>query len=376
MMVFPKSPGDGTDGVSSLPERVRYLASHLARPTAPERDRHRHWDEGLFKALSAAFSTELTGGQTAAFLTALGEGSQDPGLALAFTTHAVLTAVPLRAFGTSAQQERYLPRIAAGEWLGALSLRQTQGAAFASTVAVKPALGAESGWVLSGDLEQVVLGTQAHHYLVIAEHSDGSRTAFLLDRDTPGLRIEESDPAAMRSCPWGRLFLDECRVPSDAVLGTVGAAVAETEPFLATLDWVFTSASWLGIMQALINESLAAVHARNLFGAPLVHSQSVRFLLADLAIQNELAAGLLNRAAAQFDGDASPSHQEAATARLFTAAAVRTVAEGAAQLAGPAASTADGLVERAHRDALFFASTGGGAEVLRPVIAASLLGLG
>jgi alkylation response protein AidB-like acyl-CoA dehydrogenase len=373
MMAFPKSPGDGNDGIPSLTERVRYLASHLARPTAPDRDRQRHWDEHLFKALIAAYGEGQTGVQTAAFLTALGEGSQDPGLALAVTTHTVLTTAPLRSFGTSAQQERYLPQIAAGEWVGGLSLRQTQGAAFASTVSAEPA---DDGWLLSGELEQVVLGNQAHHYLVIAEHSNGSRTAYLLDRDTPGLRVEETSTSAMHSCPWGRLFFDGCRVSPETVVGTVGAAVTETEPLLATLDWVFTSASWLGIMRALIDESLDTARTRDLFGAPLAHSQSVRFLLADLAIQDELAAGLLSRAAAQFVGDAAPSHQEAATARLFIASAVRAVTEGAAQLAGPAASTADGFVERAHRNALFFASTGGGADVLRPVIAASLLGLG
>ncbi|WP_431975909.1 acyl-CoA dehydrogenase family protein [Micromonospora haikouensis] len=373
--MFPKASGEGDDGVSALTERVRYLAGHLARPTATERDRRRSWDDDLCKALTAVFGDGLTGVQTAAALAALGEGSRDPGLALAVTTHAVLTTVPLRAFGTSAQHERYLPRIAAGEWLGALSLRQTRAGAFASTVAARPARDGASGWVLSGSLEQVVLGAQAHHFLVVAEHRDGSRTAFLLDRDTPGLRVEQAGPAAMSSCCWGKLVLDECRAPADAVVGAVGAAAAQTEPLLAGLDWVFTSATWLGIMRALTDESLAAARDHDLFGAPLAHSQSVRFLLADIAIQNELAAGLLHRAAERFDGTATPSPQEAATVRLFTSSAVRTVAAGAAQLSG-AGSAADGFVERAHRDALFFASTAGGTEVLRPVIAASLLGLG
>lgn len=367
--MFPRSEGD--DG--PLAAQARYLAAHLARPTAAERDRPGRWDASMFKALIAAFAPGLTGAQTAAVLTALGEGGRDPGLALAVTAHAVLTTVPLRAFGTAAQHERYLPRMASGEWPGGLSLRQTRGAALACTVAVTPAGDGASGWVLSGRLDQVVLGAEAHHYLVVAEHRDGSRTAFLLDRDTPGLRAAPDGPAALAGCAWGRLALDEARVPADAVLGTVGAAGTETEPLVAALDWVFTSAGWLGVMRALTDEALAGARTLELFGAPLAHSQSVRFLLADLAVQNELAAGLLHRTAARFDGDTAPSAQEAATVRHFTATAARTVTEGAARLAG---ATSHGLVERAHRDALFFASTAGGADVLRPVIAAPLLRLG
>ncbi|MFI1993752.1 acyl-CoA dehydrogenase family protein [Actinoplanes sp. NPDC020271] len=367
--MFPKAEGDDR----SLVEQARYLAAQLAQPSSAERDRPGRWDASLFKALTAAFAPGLTGTQTAAVLTALGEGGRDPGLTLAVTAHAVLTTVPIRAFGTTAQRERYLPRIASGEWPGGLSLQQTRGTALACTVAVIPAADGASGWMLSGRLDQVVLGVEAHHYLVVAQHDDGSRTAFLLDRDTPGLRAEPDGPAALASCAWGRLTLDQTRVPADAVLGTVGAAGTETEPLVAALDWVFTSAGWLGLMRALTDDALAGARTLELFGAPLAHSQSIRFLLADLAVQNELTAGLLHRAAARFDGDATPSAREAATVRHFTAGAVRTVAEGAARLAG---ATAPGLVERAHRDALFFASAAGGADVLRPVIAAPLLGLG
>ncbi|GAA0598430.1 acyl-CoA dehydrogenase family protein [Kribbella sandramycini] len=347
-------------------ERVRYLARNLARGTAADRDRRREWDEPLFKALTVpdTFGGELTAVQTCGLLAALAEGSHDPGLALAVTTSAVLTKHPLRTFGTPAQRERYLQ----DESLGGLSLQQTRG--MAATVSVRAD---DAGWRLSGALDLVALGPKARYFLVLGEHDDGSRTAFVLDADTPGLRLEEIEPAALRTCPWGRVTLVDCQVSSDAVLGTVGGAAGEVEPLLTALDWVFTSAPWLGVLRALAEEALETVRTREVFGAPLAHSQAARFALADIAIQNELAAGLLDHAAAQFDGAALPSHQDAASARLFFGSAVRAVIDSAAQLAGPGGSE---LLERAHRDSLFFTSSGGGAEVLRPVIAGALLGLG
>jgi len=365
--MFPTFPGSGADDAGAVIEQVRQLAGHLARPTAAGRDRHREWDETLFKALTVpgTFGGGLTAVQTGALLTALGEGSQDPGLTLAVATHAVLVTVPLRTFGTSAQRERYLPPIAAGDWLGGLSLLQTTGGPVAVT-----ARAAGPDWVLSGTLDLVALGPKAHHFLVIAEHSTGSRTAFLIDADTPGLEVSETAPAALRTCPWGRLVLDDCVVPAEAVLGSVGGAATEVEPLLATLDWIFVGAAWLGILRALASGSLAAARTRELNGAKLLDSQSARFTLADLNIQNELVAGLLTQVAAGLDESTPTAYQDAASARLFTTGAVRAVTEAAAELAGP---ISDDLVERAYRDARFFVSSGGGSEVLRPVIAASIL---
>ncbi|WP_284117227.1 acyl-CoA dehydrogenase [Streptomyces fragilis] len=275
-----------------------------------------------------------------------------------------------------AQRERYLPRMASGEWLGALSLRQTQSTASPPTITARPAPERPGGWILHGRADLVALGPQAHHFLVIAEHDDTTRTAFVIDRDTPRLHVHSTDQAAMPTCPWATLQLDDCLVLPDAVLGTVRGAATETEPLLATLDWIFTSAPWLGIMRALTHDALAAAGTRTLFGTPLAHGQSTRFALADIATRGELAAGLLHHAAAQFDADGRPSRRDAAAARLFTVTAARAVTQDAARLIGPAAADGDHLVERAHRDALFFASTGGGTDVLHPVIAASLLGSG
>ncbi|MEV7419413.1 acyl-CoA dehydrogenase family protein [Streptomyces sp. NPDC089919] len=428
----------GPAGRSPLARRARELAARTAAPTTAERDTEGRWDPALFTALAGPASpvtgpagtgtgatlaaptstgtgigtgttgpthadpadptgpingtgpitltgplvprefggAALTARETCALLQGFAEGSRDPGLALAAVVHAVLVTVPLRAFGTARQREHYLPRMASGEWTGALSLPQTQGAALAPTVTARPATDGPGGWKLAGELDLVAGAPHAHHFLVVAAHEGGGRTAFLVDRHTPGLRIHEADPAALRTCAWGRLVLDDCPLPEDAVLGTALGAAHETEPLLAALDWVFTSATWLGVMRALTADALDAARDRKLFGRPIAHAQSARFALADMATRCELAEGLLYAAADRFDDGGRPAPQEAAAARLFVATAARAVTDAAARLSGPLALTGDRLVERAYRDVLFFAETGGGTDVLRPVIAASVLGLG
>lgn len=372
-------------------EWARGLADRVVRPTTAARDRERRWDPRLFAELAAAQpgpgftgplvprglgGSGLSATQTVTLLAGLGEGARDPGLALAVGVHAVLATVPLRAFGSPRQRQRYLPRMASGEWVGALSLQQTQGASVAPAVVARPVTDGSGDWELTGELDLVAGAPVAHHFLVVAAHLDGGRTAFLVDRATARLSVSEVAPAAMPTCPWGRLVLDGCRVPRTAVLGGVGGAATEVEPLLAVLDWVFSSAPWLGLIRALTRDSIEGARHRQLFGRPLHHDQSVRFTLADLAARCELAEGMVYRAAEQFDSDARPSRRDAAAARLFVAAAVRTVTDAAARLSGPLGHTGDHLVRRAHRDAMFFAHTGGGTEVLRPVIAASLLELG
>ncbi|WP_042372430.1 acyl-CoA dehydrogenase family protein [Streptacidiphilus neutrinimicus] len=383
------APGDATG--PSLRRLALDVASRIAQPTAADRDHNSRWDAHILAELTRALPTAaltgplvptvLGGGglsatETLALLEGLGQGARDPGLALALGVHAVLATAPLRAFGSPRQRERYLPRMADGTWMGAVSLSQTQGTAVVQTVRVRPETAGPGGWVLTGEIDLVAAAPVAHHYLVIAEHTDGARTAFLLDRSTPGLLINAAGPAALRTCPWGRLTLDNCLLPADAVLGTVGGAVDEVEPLLAALDWVFTSAPWLGVMRALTHDAGEAAHQQRLFGQPRIHSQTTRFVLADMATQCELASGLLYRAAAEFDAGGRPSRQNAAAARLFTAAAVRVCVDSAARLSGVLALNSDDLIARAHRDALFFTESGGGPEVQRSVIAAAALGLG
>jgi alkylation response protein AidB-like acyl-CoA dehydrogenase len=386
-------------------EYARSLAERIVRPSAAARDRARCWQPEVFAGLAEAAreaaeptptgpapsqptltgrtltgplvpralgGSGLSAAETFDLLEGLGEGGRDPGLALALAVHAVLVTGLLRAFGTERQQRRYLPRMASGEWIGALSLQQTSGAAHTPTVTARAAWD-RPGWILEGTLDLVAPGAAARHFLLIAEHKGGDRTAFVVDRETTGLSVLDGGPAAMPTCAWARVELEHCVVGPDAVLGTVGKAAVEAEPLLATLDWVFTAAPWLGVMRALTKDAGQNARTRRLFGRPMLSSQSTRFALADLVTRRELAEGLLRQAATTLDLAGHPELAGAASARLFAGQTVLEVAAAAARLAGN--DDVDGLTARAYRDALFFAEGGGGTEVLRSVIADRMLAI-
>ncbi|GAA2659607.1 acyl-CoA dehydrogenase family protein [Actinosynnema pretiosum] len=363
-------------------DAVRRFAHERVRPTAEARDAARRWEPGLFAALAgtgltgALVPASLGGGgrgatEVAGALAALGAGGRVVGFGLAALGHAVLATAPVRAFGTPEQRARLLPDLASGSRIGAVSLRETRG--WAAEPGVR-ATATGPGWVLTGALDLVPQAASADHLVVVAGHGDGTRTAFLLERGATGLSVDAAAPLAVPTGGWGGVVLDGVPVGADAVLGGVGRAGTGVEPLLASLDWTFTSALWVGVMRALTADAPARMGARTLFGRPVSHVQSARLSLADMAARCELAWGLVERAARAFD-DGEPSHLHAATARHFTSAAARFTVDRAAELCGATGTARERTAERAHRDALFLADTGG-VEVLRPVIAASVLGLG
>src|SRR2546423_14858679 len=372
-------------------DHARSLAERIVRPSVAARDREGRWDPALFLEIASSSidpggpglagalvprdlgGAGMTAVQLCALLDGLGEGSRDPGFTLAVAVRAALVTVPVRVFGDDRIRARLLPRMASGEQLGGLSLLQTQGGAAGPAVAAREVSG---GWVLDGDLDLVALGPVAGFLLVIAAHENGRRSAFLVERATPGLSVYGAAPPAMPTRPWGRVVFEGCFVAAGNLLGSVGDAAAEVEPLLATLDWIFSAAPWLGLMRAVADAAGELALASRLFGRPLLSSQSTRFALADVAVRRELADGLLYRSAAALDSAGGLTRDDAAVARLFVAQTAAEVADIAVRLSGPGGSALRGddhLMSRVHRDASFFVRTGGGTEVLRPVIADCLL---
>jgi alkylation response protein AidB-like acyl-CoA dehydrogenase len=374
-------------------EKLRIDGSQLARseagPSVVSRDRARDWDPELFITLTEggigrAFLPQRYGGlgltalETLAFLEGFGEAG-DAGLALSVGAHGLLCAVPIWKLGTEAQKGKYLPKMASGLWVGGLSLLELEGGSTAANLAVR-AVQHGRDWILDGTKTHVVNAPVANHYLVTAVTDPAANprlSAFLIDRGTPGLRVQAAtETSVMRTCPMGELALDRCRVPAEALLGTVGAALFEVLPLVAALDRTCVTAPWLGLMRALSERTMLHALEEQRFSRPLTASQSVRATLADMTTRYELSAGLLYRAAWQLDQLARPPRQDSATAKLFVASSAQIVARDAARIHGLLGFDPHYFAERAYRDSIFLTMTGGGEEVLRPVIAGSMLNLG
>jgi alkylation response protein AidB-like acyl-CoA dehydrogenase len=368
---------DGT--LARLRDRGRNLGRSLVEPSVVDRDREAAWNPQLFTSLAEAGLTGVLvpvrdGGlgltilETVALLDGFGEGSADAGLAFAIGTHALLCGVPIATLGDSAQRRRYL----SGQRLGALALREVDGGATVNGGGVT-AIHTGHGWRLDGAQSNVVNAPNAGYFLITAATGRGQRTAFLIDRDTPGVLLQrEPEATSLRTAPTAGLVFGGCQVASSAVLGSVGAATTELVPLVAMLDRTCLLAPWLGILRALAGHTLALATEQSLFGSPMVRSQSVRLAVVDIQTQVELGAGLLYRAAWQLDQLDQASRRDTASAKLFLANAVRDAVTTAGEFARV---TPHHLVERINRDVLAL-TAGGGAEVLRSVVAGALLELG
>lgn len=377
--------------LTQLREDARAFAERAVEPSVASRDQRRHWEPELFTELAAqgilgAFLPREQGGrelstlETCFLLEGFGEGSGDAGLALAVGVHGLLCAVPIWKLGTSAQKQKYLSKIISGEWVGGLSLFELEGGAAMPNLTAR-AVRQGRRWLLNGVKAHVLNAPVAHHFLVTAvtnfSASPARLSAFLVDRESPGLYLRTpSEPMGMRTCPTADLLLEDCELPEEALLGTEGAALSEVLPLLLALDRTCLLAPWLGLMRALTARTLQRAREQELFARPLARFQSVRIMLSDMKTRCELSGDMLYRAAWQLDHLSRPPRLDAAGARLFVSTSAQKVARDAIQVHGLYGLAPHHLVERTCRDSMHLTITGGGNEVLRSIIAGSLLNLG
>lgn len=365
------------ESLSRMRELGRDAGRRHAAPTVEARDAAGAWNPRLLAELAAsgvarAAIPAVYGGlgsgvlETAALLEGFGEGSGDAGLALAVGVHSLMCAVPLAVLGTQSQADRYLPRIASGDWLGGMALAESHGGAAADgfeVIAVRTA----DGWLLDGGKDDVINAPDAHHFVVTAVTSADRSTAFVIDRDTPGVTVvPDAAQSMVRTCRTAVVEFENCRVGPQAVLGTPGGAAAELVPLLAALDRTCMLAPWLGILREVLRLGQETAARRYALGRPLTHSQTVRATLVDGQTLVEMASGLLYRAAWRLDQPGPAPRRESAAAKMFLSRAMRDLTRAIAQFSG---TSAHDLVRRAYRDSLMLAVSGGGEEVLRPIIA-------
>jgi acyl-CoA dehydrogenase len=281
---------------------------------------------------------------------------------------------PLSLFGTEAQRREYLPRVAAGQAIAAFALSEAE--AGSDVGAMRTTARRDGGdYVLDGQKHWISNAGIADFYIVfcrLPEGGDRSYAAFVVDADRPGLRVgERFDVTAPH--PLGTLELDGCRVPGSALVGEPGRGLRVA---LATLD-VFrptVGAAALGLARRALDEALAHVRGREVFGQPLARHQLTQAKLADMATAVDASALLVYRAAwARDRGGAARVTREAAMAKLFATEAAQRVVDDAVQLLGARGVLAGAPVERLYREVRALRIYEGTSEIQRLVIAGQVL---
>ncbi|HYF23830.1 MAG TPA: acyl-CoA dehydrogenase family protein [Caulobacteraceae bacterium] len=281
---------------------------------------------------------------------------------------------PISLFGTDAQKATYLPAVAAGEKVAAFALSEPEAG---SDVAAMATTARDDGdaWVLDGTKTWISNGGIANFYVVFARTGEapGARglSAFVVDADTPGLRVAERIPL-IAPHPLATLRFEGCRVPKDRLIGAPGEGFRIA---MATLD-VFRStvgAAALGFARRAFDLSLERAAGRKLFGAPMAELQLVQGALADMALTIDASALLIFRAAWAKDSGAARVTREAAMAKLHATDGAQQVIDAAVQLHGGLGVTSGHPVERLYREVRALRIYEGASEVQKVVIARQAL---
>ena len=291
------------------------------------------------------------------------------------SAHTSLCAAPILESGTEAQKQKYLPKLASGEWIGAFGLTEPNAgtdAAGQQTTAVEDG----DNYIINGSKIFITNAEYAHVYVIFAmtDKSKGTRgiSAFIVEKDTPGFSIGKKEKKmGIRGSATCELIFENCVIPKENLLGKLnkGFGIA-----MKTLDGgrIGIAAQALGIAQGAINETVRYVKERKQFGRPISGFQNTQFQLADMNTKTEASRMLVRKAADKKDKKV-PYSVDAAMCKLYAAETAMEVTNKAVQLHGGYGYTREYPVERMMRDAKITEIYEGTSEVQRMVISANLL---
>ncbi|KXH83955.1 acyl-CoA dehydrogenase [Sporosarcina sp. HYO08] len=291
------------------------------------------------------------------------------------SVHTSVGTNPIMYFGNDEQKQRYLPKMASGEYLGAFCLTEASSGSDAGALKTR-AVKKEDHYVLNGSKMFITNGGEADVYIVFAatDPSKGTYgiTAFIVDKDTSGLVIgKDEQKMGLHGSRTVELSFDNMKVPVNNRLGNEGEGFKIA---MANLDVgrIGIAAQALGIAEAALEAATNYAKQRIQFGKPIAAQQGIGFKLADMATTTEAARLLVYRAAA-LRADNLPCGKEASMAKLFTAQAAVDNAIEAVQIFGGYGYTEDYPVERYFRDAKVTQIYEGTSEIQRIVVSKHLL---
>jgi butyryl-CoA dehydrogenase len=367
-----------------LRDAVRDFSEQVLRPRAAHLDRTREFPLDNYRRcaeldLTGVMVPEAYGGaglDAVSYIIVIEEVSRacaSTGVILSVNNS--LFCAPVLCFGTEAQKMKYLAPHARGEKIGAYCLTEP-GSGSDSAALRASAVRRADRYVLNGNKIFVTNGVAAHTFVVYATVDPKLRhrgiCAFLVERDSPGLRLGKAEHKLGITCSGStEVVFEDCEVPAENLLG------AEGEGFkiaMATLDGgrIGIAAQALGIGRAALEESLAYSREREAFGRPIAELQAIQWKLANMATELEAARLLTYRAG--WARDHRERHTlEASMAKLFASEACMRAAREAVQIHGGYGYINEYPVERLFRDAKITEIYEGTSEIQRLVIAKEIL---
>jgi butyryl-CoA dehydrogenase len=374
-----KTGFDLTEDQRMIRDMVREFAENEVKPLAHDIDEHHRfptetWEKIVELGLPGIpFSEEVGGaeGGTLAYCLAveeLGRVCGSTGLTLA--AHVSLGTYPIYAWGGEHLRSLYVPKLIAGEYMGAYGLTEP-GAGSDSGATRTTARREGDEWVLNGRKCFITNANHAGVFIVTAtvDRSLGSKgiCAFVVPRETPGFSLEKGEvKLGMRGSDWASLVFEDARIPGDHLLGPEGEGF---KTFMKTLEGgrISIGALSLGIAQGAYEEAVRYATEREAFGKTLSDLQAIQFKLANMATDIAASRHLVYHAARLKDAGQAFG-QAASMAKLHASETSMRVTYDAIQVFGGYGFSREYPVERMWRDAKLCVIGEGTSEIQRLII--------
>jgi (R)-benzylsuccinyl-CoA dehydrogenase len=272
---------------------------------------------------------------------------------------------------TPEQREKYLLPYARGEKRSSLALTEPDAGSDAARIAAS-ATRTETGWVINGTKTFISFANLADFFIVIAvtdreKRNRGGMTSFLVDRDTPGLTIGRHMATMGEATPY-ELFLDDCHVSDEHVLGEVGEAFKPLTNRLGVRR-IEIASRCVGMAERLIALMVEQANSRTTFGQPLADRQAIQWWIADSLIEVHASRLMVRDAAAKLDRGVKDIRTEASATKVFATEMITRVADRALQLYGGMGVSKDLPIEYIYRNSRALRIVEGPSEIHRMQLA-------
>ena len=367
-----------------IADMIRSFGEQHISPFVNEWDEHQTFPVDLFKKLGelglmGVLVPQVYGGSDFTYIeyvTAIEELTKlYPSIGLSMAAHNSLCTGHILQFGSEEQKQKYLPKLATAEWLGAWGLTEHNTGSDAGgmhTTAVKDG----DEWILNGTknfITHAISGDVAVVIVRTGEKGDShGMSAFIIEKGTAGFSSgKKEDKLGMRASETAELVFDNCRIPDTQLLGKVGEGFIQA---MKVLDGgrISIAALSLGIAKGAYEASLKYAKERIQFGKPIAEHQAIAFKLADMATTID-AAELLTYQSVSKKIKGENVTLEGSMAKYYSSEIAVKIANDAVQIHGGYGFTKDFPVERFYRDAKLCTIGEGTSEIQKIVIAKQIL---
>ena len=367
-----------------MAEMIRDFCEREIRPNIMKWDESQEFPVEVFKKLGelglmGCVVPEQYGGSGMdyfEYVTVVSEISKvDPSIGLSVAAHNSLCTNHILMFGSEEIKQKYLPKLATAEWIGAWGLTESNTGSDAGNMRTTAVRDGE-GWVINGSKNFITHALSGDCAVIMARtgepNTKNNATAFVIDKGTSGFYGgKKEDKLGMRASETAELIFDNVRIPDSQRLGEVGEGFKQA---MKILDGgrISIAALALGVSRGAYEHALQYSKEREQFGQPISKNQAIAFKLADMSTKIEASELLINQASHDKNTGGNVT-KSGAIAKYYSSEVCCEVANDAVQIYGGYGFTKEFPVEKFYRDAKLCTIGEGTSEIQKLVISRQIL---